>query len=343
MAILRQSFDFRMPMPFSLLQRLCDIPLAVLDTETTGASVDFGHGVIELGIVRIEGGRTVAEYQQLIDPRRRISAGVMALTGIRQEMVDGQPTFAQQLPAAMQLLEGAMILGHNVRFDLSFLAREFRRAGADLVQALQDAPVMDTVRIARKRFGRGGNGLQALAPRLGIAPAIAHRALADAQTTAAVFERLMAPVGGWEMSLVDAWQQQGGPMGLLPVNPRQSLLPLELEEALDHKCAVMMEYLDAHERRTERLIDPLHIRRSGGELILIAHCHLRNDQRTFKVERIVRMNRVEHEPAPVALSSERMRGVTLSCGGGAIIAPSAEDKNIAIPVGPVKLFDASII
>ena len=280
-------------MHFSLLQTLRQIPLAVLDTETTGASADFGHRVIELGIVRIEAGKTVAEYQQLIDAQRSISAGITALTGISQAMVQGQPTFAAQLPAAMKLLEGAMIVGHNVRFDLSFLMREFRRAGSDIVTALANAPVMDTVRIARRRFGRGGNGLQSLAPRLGVLPSIAHRALADAQTTAAVFERLMEPVGGWDLCLCDAWQQQGGPMGLLPVNPSQSLLPLELEEALEQKCAVMMEYLDARAMRTHRLINPLHIRRAGGELILIAHCHLRNDQRTFKVERIVRLSRVE--------------------------------------------------
>src|SRR5258708_916166 len=182
-------------MAFSLLQTLHDTPLAFLDTETTGASADFGHRVIELGIVRVERGQKVAEYQQLIDPQRRISAGVTALTGISQQMVEGQPTFAQQLPAAMELLRGAVVLGHNVRFDLSFLRKEFRRSGTDITQSLGEVPVMDTVRIARRRFGRGGNGLQALAPRLGIQPVVAHRALADAQTTHLVFERLMEPVG----------------------------------------------------------------------------------------------------------------------------------------------------
>src|SRR5205823_14040571 len=118
-------------MPFSLLQPLREIPLAFLDVETTGASADFGHKVIELGIVRIEGGKVVAEYQQLIDPQRRVSAAITMFTGISQAMVDGQPTFAQQLPAALSLLQGAMILGPNVRFDLSFLAKEFRRAGCD--------------------------------------------------------------------------------------------------------------------------------------------------------------------------------------------------------------------
>src|SRR5689334_22096673 len=187
-ALLSTSLS-RIPcMPFSLLQPLCEIPIAFVDTETTGASVDFGHRVIELGIVRIEGGVKVAEYQQLIDPGRRISPGVTALTGISQSMVAGQPTFAQQLPAALHLLGGAIVVGHNVRFDLSFLGREFRRSRMEIVAALPDAHVLDTVRLARKRFGRGGNGLQRLAPRLGIMPTVAHRALADAQTTHLVFE-----------------------------------------------------------------------------------------------------------------------------------------------------------
>src|SRR5439155_14342192 len=144
---------------------------------------------------------------------------------------------------------------------------------------------------------RGGNGLQRLAPRLGVEPVTAHRALADALTTSMVFERLMQPVGGWEMCLCDAIAQQGGAMGLLPASPRESLLPLELMEALEQRCTVSMEYVDANEHRTERIIEPLEVRRRSGELVLIAHCHLRNDRRNFKLDRIVRLRRIE---APAA-------------------------------------------
>src|SRR5437867_392708 len=98
-------------MPFSLIQSLHDTPLAFVDVETTGASADYGDRVIELGIARYERGQKVAEYQQLIDPQRRISAGVIALTGITPEMVAEQPRFSDQLPAAMELLKGAAILG----------------------------------------------------------------------------------------------------------------------------------------------------------------------------------------------------------------------------------------
>ena len=292
-------------MVFSLLQPLRDTPLAFVDVETTGASAEFGHCVIELGIARVEQGKIVREYQQLIDPKRRVSPAITALTGISQAMVDGQPTFAQQLPAAMAVMRGAALIGHNVRFDLSFLHHEFRRSGTDLSSAFGDVPVFDTVRIARRRFGRGGNGLQRLAPRLGVEPTDAHRALADAITTAKVFERLLETVGGWNLTLLDVMQLQGGPMGLLPASRHESSLPLELEEALDQKKPVKMEYLDAGQRRTERVIEPISVRRFKDELVLVAFCQLRQDQRTFKLERIVRLTRIEElSPTPPMLFTE---------------------------------------
>jgi DNA polymerase III subunit epsilon len=280
-------------MAFSLIQSLTEIPLAFVDVETTGASAAYGDRVIEVGIVRVERGVKVAEYQQLIDPRRRIGPGSTALTGINQAMCDGQPTFAEQLPAMMEHLHGAAVLGHNVRFDLSFLIREFRRAGVHIEQSLGKVPVLDTVRIARRRFGRGGNGLQILSRRMGILPVSAHRALADAQTTHLLFEKLIEPCGGWSMMLCDAYREQGGVMGLLPAGPRERLLPLELEEALEQRRPVLMDYVDARNHRTSRVIEPLEIRRFRGEVVLIAHCQLRDDRRTFKLDRVVQLTRIE--------------------------------------------------
>src|SRR5687767_2662689 len=296
-------------MALSLISKLRDVPLAFVDVETTGASAEWGDRVIEIGVVRVENGQRAAEYQQLVDPGRRISAGASAITGITQEMVRGQPVFGDVLPSVVSLMKDAIVVGHNVRFDLSFLRKEFRRCHCEIVEQLGLAQVMDTVRIARRRFGRGGNGLQRLAPRLGVQPTAAHRALADAITTSEVFERLMHPVGGWELCLCDAIAQQGGPMGLLPVSPRESLLPLELEEALETRGAVLMDYLDARQKRTQRVIEPLHVRRTGGELTLVAYCQLRNDRRTFKVDRIVHLTRIDAStPVPPAATERCPEG-----------------------------------
>jgi predicted DNA-binding transcriptional regulator YafY len=70
-------------------------------------------------------------------------------------------------------------------------------------------------------------------------------------------------------------------------------LPLELAEALEQRRPVMMDYLDFSENRTQRVIEPLEIRRFRGELVLVAHCRLRNDRRNFKVDRIVELKRIE--------------------------------------------------
>ena len=58
-------------MSCSLLQPLREIPLAFLDVETTGASADFGHRIIELGIVRIEAGRVVGDPGLITKPMNR--------------------------------------------------------------------------------------------------------------------------------------------------------------------------------------------------------------------------------------------------------------------------------
>ncbi len=303
--VANDPFTTESTMSFSLLQPLCDIPLAVVDVETTGASAEYGDRVIEIGVVRVERGEKVAEYQQLIDPQRHISPGITALTGITTEMVTGQPRFIEQIDRLTHVLSGAIVMGHNVRFDLSFIAKEYRRCGQELPTVLgAGVHVLDTVRIARRRFGRGGNGLGRLARRLGIEPVTAHRALADAQTTHLVFEQMMNAVGGWSTCLCDVLREQGGPMGLMPVSPKESLLPLELEEALEQRRPVLMDYLDARQKRTQRVIEPLQLKRFKGEMVLVAHCHLRDDRRTFKLERIVELKRIDDSSSEPTLFPE---------------------------------------
>lgn len=317
-------------MPYSLIDRLKDIPLAFVDVETTGASPEWGDRVIEIGIARVEGGKIVSEYQQLVDPKRHLGAGIIALTGITPSMLAGQPLFGDIAARVCELLQGAVIVGHNVRFDLSFIRSEIRKClRCDLHDALgpHAHQVMDTVRIARRRFGRGGNGLQRLAPRLGVLPTGAHRALADAITTFGVFDRLLAPVGGWDLMLCDAIQHQGGPIGIKPAGTDR-FLPLELEEALDCRGSVLMEYVDAREKRTERVIEPLRIKRSRTETVLVAHCQLRNDQRTFKLDRIIRLTRLE-ESAVVVPSAAQVPDSPTSTTAIAPVSAETVPANIA--------------
>lgn len=278
-------------MPHSLLSKLRDVRVVFFDVETTGSSPKFGDRITEVGLARYEGGQLVERFSQLVNPQRRIWPGVVALTGITNEMVADQPPFAEVAYDIARRMRNAIIVGHNVSFDLGFIQSEFRRSGIELASLFEVPKVLDTVRIARRRFGRGGNGLQKLACRLGVQVETAHRALADCLTTAAVFERMLEPLGGWSMQLGDAVLLQGGVCKF--AGKQEPSLPVELEDAMASKGPVRMIYLDANNNRTERIVVPVDLRSAGDDRTLTAFCTMRQERRVFKLSRIVELSRVE--------------------------------------------------
>ena len=138
--------------------------------------------------------------------------------------------------------------------------------------------------------------------------------------TAAVFEKLLEPHGGFECALCDCLAHQGGTMDLARP-PAARVLPLELEEALEANRPVLLEYIDGFGSRTERIVQPLHVRRRGGQLMLIAHCALRNDQRTFKLDRVVRMVKLDLPPLVIPAKAKKYGAVRIydAPAGGAQI------------------------
>ncbi|MBC7783802.1 MAG: WYL domain-containing protein [Burkholderiales bacterium] len=270
-----------------LTTRLFDIPICVLDLETTGASVEYGDRVVEIGILRIENGQVVRSVDQLVNPGRHISGGASAITGITLDMLMDKPCFGDCWQEVLELLNGAIVVGHNVGFDLSFLHGECRRLRVQFCEMLGDPSVLDTVRIARKQFGRGGNGLQRLAARLGIIPAGAHRALVDCHTTHRVLHEMLHPHGGWDVTLERANELQGIHLKLSAMPGGKTVLPTEIAEALVDGSRVRISYLDAKNRRSDREVTPKFVRRISGALTLVAHCHLKEEQRMFKIDRII--------------------------------------------------------
>lgn len=166
--------------------------------------------MIELAIVRFEGGRIVDRFDELLNPERHLPTHITRLTGITPDMLQGQPTFAEVLPRVESICNGCVVAGHHVLFDLGFLGGELRLAGVDPTQSIARSPVIDTLRLARKTFQKKGNALQLLADKLGIVRSAAHRAMADVETTIAVLDRLIEPLGGWEIAFDDLLRAQGG-------------------------------------------------------------------------------------------------------------------------------------
>ena len=160
--------------------------LAVLDVETTGldSSVDR---VIEVGIVRFEGGEVVDRYGQLIEPERDVPEEVVKLTGIQPEQLQGQPTFASVAADVLNRLEGAIVVAYNLSFDKGFIGAELERCGRKWPGVSELAPL---VFVRQLHKGQGSKKLGAAAARMGLELTDAHRAVNDAEITGHLLLRL---------------------------------------------------------------------------------------------------------------------------------------------------------
>jgi DNA polymerase-3 subunit epsilon len=160
--------------------------LVVVDTETTGLEPSEGHVLLEVATVALEDGVVGETWSSLVRPGRSIPLDAIRVHGITDELVaeaPGPATVASELRSRCATYP---LVFHNAGFDLPFLIAALREAGQPPLINL----IVDTLGLARGLFGVGDNSLGRLAARLGVNPGRAHRALADALTTTAVFLEL---------------------------------------------------------------------------------------------------------------------------------------------------------
>ena len=186
---------------------LHDAPLAFLDVETTGLNPDWGDRVVEIAVVRARGLSEVTRFVSLVNPCRRLSPEAMRVNGITPSMVADAPVFSDLLDQLLPLLEDVVLVCHNVPFDLAFLEAELRKSDVPV----WDGVALDTLAFARRRYQFRRNNLSAIARELNIRSTGAHRALADALTTQAIFRRFAGRLRRQGRPLVADWVRlQGG-------------------------------------------------------------------------------------------------------------------------------------
>jgi DNA polymerase-3 subunit epsilon len=175
---------------------------AVVDVETTGFSPE-DERIVEVGVVVLDPqGDEVGTFCTLIDPGR--DPGPTHIHGISTEMLEGAPTFAAIHPYLADRLSGRVVVGHNVdRFDLAFLRAECRRTGGgDLVPG--DVPSIDTLAVAQRHLGLQGKArLVDCCTHFGLTWDDHHRALGDAQVTAALFRSIRMQMGDSALGIAE--------------------------------------------------------------------------------------------------------------------------------------------
>src|SRR5512136_1568323 len=92
----------------------CDVPIVVVDTETTGQRPGIDR-VVQFAAVRFEHGKVTAEFETLVDPGIPIPAEATAIHGITDEMVRDAP---RALPGdAIAICRDAQLAAYNADFD----------------------------------------------------------------------------------------------------------------------------------------------------------------------------------------------------------------------------------
>ena len=158
----------------------------VFDIETTGLSAKTDK-ITEIGAVKISNGQIVDHFSQLINPQRRLSAKIIELTGITDDMLADQPTIDAVLPEFMRFIGDAMLVAHNSDFDTGFI-----RNNCELLGLLYKHKAIDTVAVSRALLtDLKSHKLNLVAKRLGVRLDNHHRAVDDAKATAEIFLKFL--------------------------------------------------------------------------------------------------------------------------------------------------------
>ena len=253
--------------------------LAYLDVETTGLSPWFGDRICEIAVVRCEGDKATGTFDSLLNPERPISPGAARVNGLKDSDLKKAPRFADVADRVMTLAKDAVIVCHNVSFDLGFLSSELERINKHLPTVL----ALDTLEIAREYFDFDSNSLQSIAHWLDIEVAGAHRALNDVFTTREVLKHFARKLKGAEIERAIA------PYDPPVTSPQELNLPPAIEEALQSKRRLFIRYVDRKGEASERWITPKQILALNDYFYMVAHCHLRDDERNFRLDRIEQM------------------------------------------------------
>ena len=169
------------------------VTFCVVDLETTGGSPDTCQ-ITEVGALKLRGGECLGTFQTLVNPGVPIPPSITYLTGITETMVLPAPLIDEVLPAFLEFARGAVLVGHNLRFDVSFLDAALRRAGYPPLSHR----TVDTCGLARRlvRDEVPNCRLGTLADHLRLPHRPTHRAFDDAAATADLFHLLLERAAG---------------------------------------------------------------------------------------------------------------------------------------------------
>src|SRR5690606_4955340 len=143
--------------------------------------------IIEIGAIKLEGLEPVAEFSTLVHTDMELTDEIVRLTGINQQMLEGQPRIEKVLYDFLEFIEGGILVAHNAEFDLNMVSAAFSRIGIDL-----DWACFCTLKMAREVLADLENKkLDTLAAHYGLSFEARHRSIGDVKVTCGVLKSML--------------------------------------------------------------------------------------------------------------------------------------------------------
>lgn len=179
-------------------QVLEDATYCVLDLETTGISITT-EKITEVGIMKVKNGEVIDEFEIFVNPEKPIPQRVVEVTNITDEMVKDAETIDKVFPKILEFVGDSIIVAHNASFDVGFLKHNAKLLGYEF-----NNTYIDTLPLAKDLFpDLKKYKLGKIADSLGIEVDVAHRALADVDTTVKVFNVMLKKLKDKGINTVD--------------------------------------------------------------------------------------------------------------------------------------------
>tara|TARA_Y100000816_G_scaffold272884_1_gene238713 strand:- start:2634 stop:3308 length:675 start_codon:yes stop_codon:yes gene_type:complete len=162
----------------------------VLDTETTGISVEEGHRIVEIGCLELDNLiPTKNKFHFYLNPERKVSEKAFEVHGYTDEFLSKQKKFIDVVDEFLEFIDGKKLIIHNADFDLGHLNNELILSGRKKISN----EIIDTLILARNKFPGSSISLDALCKRYRIdnSKRNKHTALIDCDLLAKVYINLI--------------------------------------------------------------------------------------------------------------------------------------------------------
>ena len=161
----------------------------VLDTETTGISVEEGHRIVEIGCIELDNLiPTKRKFHCYLNPERNVSEKAFEVHGYSDDFLSKQKKFKVIVDEFLNFIDGKRLIIHNAAFDLAHLNHELEIIGKDKI----NNQIIDTLSLARDKFPGSSISLDALCKKYRIdnSKRVQHTALIDCDLLAKVYINL---------------------------------------------------------------------------------------------------------------------------------------------------------